>query len=471
MNMFTLYKMTGIQQNRSLAALILTGLLVFTSGLPAAAQPAFENAGARSMRGVWVASVLNIDYPQHATTEPALLKAEAVRILDTAQAAGLNTVFLQVRPTADAFYPSQYYPWSRYLTGTQGLAPQNGFDPLQFWVEEAHRRGLELHAWLNPYRITRKTADEPPHDFASLDPSSPARQHPEWVVQHTDGNLYFDPGLPEVRQYLINGAMELIENYAIDGIHFDDYFYPGKAFNDTATFARYGRGYSSIEEWRRENVNSLIRDLYRRIQESPRQVSFGISPFGIWANDNAHPLGSATRGNQTYFSHYADPLAWIQEGTIDYIAPQLYWHIGFEIADYRILLDWWHQATLGSSVDLYIGQAAYRTDNPDNASPWHGVMEIERQLQLNEGYSGVKGSIFYNYSSLARSSELQSLLRNRYLSAAPDERRASGSMIMPVIRGAADRNSLRQAVLSTPQDSYLRQIIEIAFPGRIKLLL
>ncbi len=393
-------------------AMVLTATFLFPiMAMALEAEQAERVKPSAPMKGIWVASVLNIDYPSAPTTDPEVLKAEALHILNTAVEADLNAVFLQVRPTSDAFYPSQYFPWSRYLTGVQGVAPRDGFDPLEFWVTEAHRRGLELHAWLNPYRITRKSAEEPPHDVASLDPSHPAIQNPEWVVYHSDGNLYYDPGLPEVRQLLIESSMELIQNYAVDGIHFDDYFYPGINFNDHHTFDRYGQGFASIEDWRRENVNTLIRDLYHAIKVHPREVSFGISPFGIWANDSVHPMGSATRGNQTYYSHYADPLAWIREGTIDYIAPQLYWYIGFEIADYSILLDWWSRVVAGSDVDLYIGQAAYRTGNADSGSPWHGVSEIERQLEMNHRYSEVKGSIFFNYSALNRSPELQRVLQ------------------------------------------------------------
>mgnify|MGYP001137367238 CR=1 FL=1 len=368
------------------------------------------------MKGIWVATVLNIDYPKERTTDPDMLKSEAITILDTVAAAGLNAVFLQVRPTADAFYQSNYFPWSKYLTGTQGTPPAEDFDPLHFWIDEAHKRGLELHAWLNPYRITRKTVHEPSHDFGSLTADHPARLHPEWVVAHSDGNLYFDPGIPQVRQLLIDSAMELVTHYDIDGIHFDDYFYPGKDFNDAATFGAFGHGIHSIEEWRRENVNTLIRDLHNAIEEGPRNIRFGVSPFGIWANDTSHPLGSATRGNQTYFSHYADPLTWIREGSIDYIVPQLYWHIGFDIADYHVLLNWWHRATLFTSVDLYIGHAAYRTGHPDPAHPWHGVNEIKRQLSLNKGYSGVKGSIFYNFSALAGNPALQGVIKDFYQS-------------------------------------------------------
>lgn len=399
-------------QQKVMCLMVIAVMMLFSMvTIEANAEQVVRDNATHPMKGIWVASVLNIDYPSAPTTDPEVLKAEALHILNTAEAAGLNAVFLQVRPTSDAFYPSRYFPWSRYLTGRQGLAPGEGFDPLEFWVTEAHGRGIELHAWLNPYRITRKRAEEPAHDVASLDPSHPGVQNPEWVVHHTDGNLYYDPGLPEVRQLLIDSSMELIELYDIDGIHFDDYFYPGNDFDDSHSFSRYGQAFDSIEDWRRENVNTLIRDLYQAIKAHPRDVSFGISPFGIWANESNHPKGSATRGNQTYYAHYADPLAWIQEGTIDYIAPQLYWYIGFEIADYSVLLEWWSQAVAGSGVDLYIGQAAYRTGNTDTASPWHGVSEIERQLELNQRYQEVKGSIFYNFSALNRSRELQQLLQ------------------------------------------------------------
>jgi len=399
------------------APLCLILVLFMATTLAASAVAPEQTIAPRPpMRGLWVASVLNIDYPSKPTTDPEVLKAEALTILDTAQAAGLNAIFLQVRPTADAFYPSQYFPWSRYLTGSQGVAPQQGFDPLQFWVEESHRRGMELHAWLNPYRITRKTKDEPAHDTASLLPWHPANQYPHLVVHHTDGNLYFDPGIPQARQLIIDSALELVELYDLDGIHFDDYFYPGTTFDDAATFAQYGAGAASLEDWRRENVNTLIRDLHQAIQAIDPEVRFGISPFGIWANKSSHPLGSETRGNQTYFSHYADPLAWIREGTIDYIAPQIYWHIGFDIADYQTLLAWWYDAVKGSDVDLYIGQAAYRVGNTDKNSPWYGVGEMDRQLQMNTWYPQLKGSIFYNYSALKRNPDLVTLLRRHHVS-------------------------------------------------------
>ena len=212
-------------------------------------------------RGLWVATVVNIDYPSKPTTDSEILKNEAIKILDSAKATGFNAIFLQVRPTADAFYKSKYFPWSKYLTGNQGLMPDNNFDPLEFWITEAHNRGIEFHAWINPYRITKKTSNEPKYDFTSLDPTNPAVLNPDWVVKYTDGNLYFNPGIPEVRKLIVDSVLEIIENYNVDGIHFDDYFYPGTDFDDKATYEKYNTMNTSIDDWRRENVNTLISDL------------------------------------------------------------------------------------------------------------------------------------------------------------------------------------------------------------------
>lgn len=363
------------------------------------------------MRGMWVASVLNIDYPTKPTTNPDTLKTEAVNALNKAQSLGLNAVFLQVRPASDALYDSRYFPWSKYLTGSQGVSPENGFDPLAFWVEEAHKRGIQLHAWINPYRITKKTAAEPAQDLKQLAPFHPARLHPEWTVKHTDGNFYFNPGIPEVRQLVIDSALELITRYGVDGIHFDDYFYPGKIFDDAATFAKYGKGFTSRDDWRRDNVNTLVRDLSKAIKAESSTARFGISPFGIWANRSTNPMGSDTNGMQSYYDHYADSLAWIKAGTIDYIAPQLYWNIGYKAADYSKLTDWWKNAVTGTGVDLYIGHGAYRSGNSDTASPWYGTSEIEKQLRLNAQHSEIKGSIFYNYKALSGNALLGNAIR------------------------------------------------------------
>ena len=368
----------------------------------------------KEMRGVWVASVVNIDYPTKPTTDPETLKAEALKILDHARDTGFNAVFLQVRPTADAFYKSQYFPWSKFLTGTQGKAPSGGFDPLAFWITEAHKRGIELHAWINPYRITKKTVSEAKPTVNSLHSSHPARKNPSWVVQYKDSNLYFNPGIPEVRKLIVDSVMEIINNYEIDGIHFDDYFYPGSDFNDSATYTKYGKGFKSIGDWRRNNVNLLVSEVHSAVKAADRDVRFGISPFGIWANKKNNSLGSDTNGLESYYEHYADSRKWVRDGIIDYICPQIYWNIGYNIADYSKLLTWWKNVVSGTSVDLYVGHAAYKAGNSSKSSPWYGVAEIERQILLNRNYPEVKGSLFYNYTSLAKYPALSATIKSVY---------------------------------------------------------
>ncbi len=387
-------------------------LLILTFSLPAFADtyvPALTEKN--NFRGLWVASVVNIDYPSKPAADVETLKAEAIKILDFARDTGFNAVFLQVRPAADALYPSQYFPWSKYLTGKQGLAPDNAFDPLAFWTTEAHNRGLELHAWINPYRVTKKAAGEPVHDFASLAPNNPARLNPSWVVKHSDGSLYFNPGLPEVRQLIINGVLEIIQNYPVDGIHFDDYFYPDKSFNDKTTYDQYKTAGISLDDWRRENVNTLIRNVSRAIKNTGKNVRFGISPFGIWANKASNPLGSDTKGMESYYSHYADSLKWVKEEMIDYITPQIYWNIGFSVADYSKLVSWWEKAVSGTKVDLYIGHGAYKAGSSDPSSPWYGTVELDKQLRLNVNSSEINGSIFYNYKSLVDKPALSATIK------------------------------------------------------------
>lgn len=382
---------------------------------PVSAKPvSSENASKKEIRGMWVATVVNIDYPSKQTTDPSVLKSEALKILNEAEKTGFNAVFLQVRPTADAFYKSDYFPWSKYLTGTQGKAPSNGFDPLEFWITEAHKRGIELHAWINPYRITKKTASEPKPTINSLAAGHPARKHPDWVVRYSDNNLYFNPGIPQVRKLIVDGVMELVKKYDVDGIHFDDYFYPGKDFNDSKTYATYGKGYKNISEWRRANVNTLISEVNKAIKAANKNIRFGISPFGIWANKATNPLGSDTRGYESNYEQFADSRRWVKDEIIDYIAPQLYWNIGYSIADYRKLLNWWADVVKGTSVDLYIGHALYKAGNSDPASPWYGVAEIERQILLNRSRPEVKGSLFYNYTSLANYPALSSTIKATY---------------------------------------------------------
>lgn len=362
------------------------------------------------MRGVWVASVYNLDYPSKATQDTWKLKEEAIKILDNVHSMGLNAIFLQVRPSADSLYKSEIFPWSKYLTGTNGLAPVNDFDPLEFWVEEAHKRGIELHAWINPYRITKNGDSE----YFALSESSPAKLHPEYVVKHSDGNYYLNPGVPEVRKLVVDGAAEILLNYDVDGIHMDDYFYPGTSFNDNDTYQLYGNGLS-LEDWRRNNVDLLIQELNTELHLIDKDVSFGISPFGIWANSKNNPLGSNTNGSESYFSHYADTRKWALNEWIDYIAPQIYWEVGHKSADYKTLFDWWTDTLKDSKTKLYIGLADYRSaEASKSSSVWYNGAEIKRQLEMNDTSNVVAGEIHYRYSSLVSDNSLTTLLKEVY---------------------------------------------------------
>ena len=371
-----------------------------------------------NMRGVWVATLRNIDYPNTATTNSESLKAEADNIIANCAAMGINNIFLQVRPTSDAFYKSNIYPWSKYCTGAQGVAPDNDFDPLTYWIKQCHNNGIKLHAWINPYRVTRDN-DAFDTEYVNLPASNPAKQHPEWLVRHKD-NYYFNPAIPEVRQLVTDGVMEIVNNYDIDGIHFDDYFYPnesGEAFNDDASFIAYNNGFSNKADWRRNNVNLLVQSLNPAIKAAKPNVAFGISPCGIWANKKNNPAGSDTNGMEAYNQLFADTRMWAQSEWIDYIAPQLYWTIGYSKADYAILANWLSNQVAGSSTRLYIGLADYRTFETDASSDWYqdkGVNMIAREMEINATSSEIDGEIHYNYSSLSGNQALRNYVTGVY---------------------------------------------------------
>lgn len=374
----------------------------------------FSSAGAvqtaqDGMRGVWVSTIYNIDYPSAQGLSVDALKSEADTVLDNIAAMGLNTVFLQVRPSADALYPSEIFPWSRYISGTVGQAPDGDFDVLAYWVEGAHSRGLQLHAWINPYRITKDGQSE----WDALPKNSPAKQHPEWVVEYED-NYYFNPGLSAVQQLVVDGAAEIVKNYDVDGIHLDDYFYPGTDFDDSATFSRYGSDFSDIGDWRRDNVNTLIASLDETLHEIDPELSFGISPAGIWDNKANNPKGSETNGRSSYREIYCDSVEWIKKGTVDYICPQLYWSIGYEIADFEILVDWWQQVVSTSDVALYIGIGAYRAAEAEPGDVWYGTEELQRQLTLLDDSIDIQGEVFFSYSSLQKVDGCAAMLSQHY---------------------------------------------------------
>ncbi len=366
-------------------------LLTFLQNLNAQ----YNDAPKREFRAVWVATVANIDYPRAPTSDAIALKEQWKSLLEQYKQIGLNAVIVQVRPAADALYPTELAPWSKYLTGKQGRAPESGYDPLQFMIEETHKMGMEFHAWFNPYRATMDM------DTASLAPNHIFRGHRDWMLKY-GGKFYFNPALPQVRQYITDIVGEVVTKYDIDAIHFDDYFYPYKVkdevFPDSTDYWRYGTNFNSIDDWRRSNVDSLIEMVSDKIKETKPHVQFGISPFGVWRNKDKDPTGSDTRAGATcYDDLYADVIKWMRLGWIDYLIPQLYWNIGFSPADHATLLGWWGSRNF--ERNLYIGHAAYKVqNNPEPA--WSDPNEIPKQIRLNRRNAITKGSAYFSSRSI-----------------------------------------------------------------------
>ena len=368
--------------------------------LAAAATMAFNAAAAegpaelskREFRGAWLHTVYQGQYKSQTTEQN---KAYLTRQLDSLKAVGVNAVLFQVRPQADAFYPSDLEPWSCYLTDG-GKAPVPFWDPLEFMVEQAHARGMELHAWLNPYRVTSSAKQK-------LAPNHIYHKHPERFVRY-DGKLYFDPALPENRDFIGQVVDDIITRYNVDGIHFDDYFYPypvaGKDFPDDASYAKYGRGMDR-GDWRRKNVDLLIEDIHKRIAAKKPWVRFGISPFGIYRNKSTDPKGSDTSGLQNYDALYADVLLWEREGWIDYLLPQLYWELEHKAAGYLVLVDWWNR-TAGQHRHLYIGQDVGRTMSKPDLAPSSDRTQLRHKLRLAREGANIQGNCWWPGYSVTR---------------------------------------------------------------------
>ncbi|MEU9210464.1 family 10 glycosylhydrolase [Streptomyces sp. NPDC048415] len=381
----------GRLSRRAFAVAAVATLSGFATAGDAGAVPDRPRA-AREMRGMWLATVSHRDWPSRMGLTAARQRAELLAHLDTAVRLRLNTVIFQVRPSADALWPSPYEPWSQYLTGVQGKDP--GWDPLGTAVKEAHARGLELHAWFNPYRI----ADHA--DPAKLVASHPARRHPDWVVPY-GGKLYYNPGLPQVRAFVQTAMLDAVRRYKIDAVHWDDFFYPypvaGQSFDDDAAYAAHGSGFSNRAAWRRHNIDRLVLEMAAAVKKVRPAARFGISPFGVWRNAATDPLGSATRaGAQTYDDLHADTRKWVREHWIDYICPQLYWNIGFAAADYARLLPWWAKVAQGTGVQLYVGEGLYKAGDPAQSAAWQDPAELSRHLTLARDYAQVRGHAFFS---------------------------------------------------------------------------
>lgn len=360
------------------------------------------------MRGVWIATVANIDWPSRPGLSSGQQKAEFDSLLNVLKSMNMNAVFVQVRPAGDALYKSKMVPMSAFLTGKQGKQPDDpAYDPLAYMIAAAHRRGMEFHAWMNPYRATWDA------DTASLDKKHPMKSLPAykkraWFFKYGK-KWYFNPASQEVRDYLTSVVKEVVTGYDVDGIHFDDYYYPYKepgqdldaALNDYGDFTAGSRGFANIHDWRRDNVSKLIKSVSETINSIRPNVQFGISPFGVWRNRDKDPDGSDTRAGITcYDDSYADVLLWLKKDWIDYVAPQLYWSIGYQPADFRVLLDWWVKKTKGEK--LYIGHAAYKVNTAINDPNWKDPGEISRQIGLVRTNPGAGGSIFFSLNTLLK---------------------------------------------------------------------
>ncbi|WP_353093503.1 family 10 glycosylhydrolase [Tissierella praeacuta] len=387
--------------------------------------PVYVKEQEEQLRGVWVSTVFNLDFPAKKASTELEYKNEYIKLLNNLEALNMNAVIFQVRPKLDAFYKSNINPWSEYLTGKQGL--NSTWDPLEWMIEETHKRGMEFHAWFNPYRVTTGT-----EKLSDLAPNNWARQNPQYVFSF-NGKLQLNPGEPEVIKYINDSVMEVVENYDIDAVHFDDYFYPFKNGNnwyakeEENSFNKYGSGFKNRDEWRRNNVDKLIETIHTSIAsyntQNEKSVQFGISPFGIWGHKEFHPEGSIEgTGSQTpktsrasYDDQFADTRKWVKNNWIDYIAPQIYWSFDEKAAPYGELVNWWADVVQGTNVNLYIGHANYRKADINNKNvSWKNPEEISNQLKFNSLYDEVKGSIFFRYKSLLEN-EKNPLANNQFI--------------------------------------------------------
>jgi len=353
----------------------------------------------REMRGVWVATVANIDWPSKPGLTVKEQQNEFDSLISVFKEYRLNTIVFQIRPCADAFYSSTLEPWSRWLNGEQGKAPDPMYDPLDYAIKKCRMEGLDIHVWLNPYRALADTSQ-------SVTPDHILKKHPEWFLTYGK-TVYFNPGLQETRDFVARVASDIVRRYDIDAVHMDDYFYPYRIakveFPDDSTFRANPNGFNpdQKEEWRRNNVDLIIKQIHDSIKVIKPWVEFGISPFGVWRNADKDSTGSDTRAGQTnYDDLYADILKWQREGWIDYVTPQLYWDRQMKAANYTVLADWWSKNSYGCQV--YIGQAPYRLSHKSNSKSWRKAGEIISQVKLNRTYPNILGSMYFSGKSFVK---------------------------------------------------------------------
>lgn len=370
-----------------------------------------EYDGKREWRAVWIATVNNIDWPSSPNLSPQDQQKELIQLFDLYKELNFNAIVLQIRPTADAFYKSDLEPWSIYLTGDQKKGPHPHYDPLTFAIKEAHKRGMELHTWLNPYRVSQNV-----NNIKDLSSNHIYRQKPYLFVKH--GNkLYFDPAYPETREFLTKVIKDLVTRYDLDGIHFDDYFYPNNDFSDESSFAKHNRGYKREDKmaWRRENVDLVVKMLRDTIKSIKPFVKFGISPYAVWRNKKEDPRGSETKsfGYTNYDHLHADILKWMEMGWLDYVLPQLYFNIDHPSADFKVLAEWWRNNSAGTPV--YGGIGTYKLDASSKVESWRTSEEIRKQAEMVRGISEYQGVCYFSAKDMKRNTlGINNILKSLY---------------------------------------------------------
>ena len=387
-----------MRREKIFGLLILAMMLMFQTSLLA------QNK--REFRGAWIQCV-NGQYLGKSTQQ---IQAMLTRQLDELQKDGVNAIIFQVRAECDALYASEYEPWSRYLTGVQGKAPSPYWDPLQWMIEQCHKRGMELHAWINPFRAKHSSTP-----YANLSPKSVVKQQPELCFKY-DNLVLLNPALREATEYTCRIAADIVGRYDIDGFHIDDYFYPypvaGKQIPDQALYRQHPRGFRNIGDWRRDNVSRFVQELGETIHTIKPWVKFGVSPFGIYRNKRTDPNGSETYGLQNYDDLYADVLLWVNNGFVDYTVPQLYWEIGNKAADYKTLITWWNKHA--GNRPLYIGEDIERTaKHADPGNP--RSHQLPAKHRLHQQMSNVQGTVLWYAKTAADNvGNIGHTLRNNY---------------------------------------------------------
>ena len=380
-----------------------------------------QSAPKREMRGAWIATFANIDWPSTNTTS-AVEQSTFIQRVTEHKATGMNAIFAQVRSQCDAIYPSPFEPWSAVISGTQGVAPSPYYDPLQFMINETKQRGMEFHAWFNPYRALATFTTT---SYNALAATHVAKLNPSWIMTVTTNSnsvkqLLLNPGAPEVWEHIIGSVMHVVRNYDVDGIHFDDYFYTNPAtttYNDDSVYAIHNRGIVNRGDWRRSNVDTLIKRLNDSIKSVKPWIKFGISPSGIWMSAPTDPNGSATSTGALQHKKdlFSNSRLWLQQGWVDYLAPQVYWYIGQPGSDYNNLAPWWSSNNF--TRHIYMGQAGYKVgEAAQNAAFATDRTQIPRQVRLNRTLAGITGQIVYNTTSLRNNplSFRDSLTQNLY---------------------------------------------------------